>query len=96
MNLPTPVVDAVGNIVDDIIEDTLELEDVLANWTDEVTVWSVKGEMNIWLGTLVPNSRDWHEKKWQPNFLRFKAHLKISFTDKSRLNAVLILKIWII
>ena len=54
--------DAVGNIVDDIIEDTLELEDVLANWTDEVTVWSVKGEMNIWLGTQVPNNRDWHEK----------------------------------
>ena len=24
------------------------------------------------LGTLVPNSRDWHEKKWLLNFSHFK------------------------
>ena len=31
------------------------------------------------LGTLVPNSRDRHEKQWRPNFTRHKTHPKIRF-----------------
>ena len=31
------------------------------------------------LGTLVPNSRDRHEKQWQPDFTRHKTHPKIRF-----------------
>ena len=36
--------------------------------------------VDLSLGTLLPNSRDWYEK-WQLNFLHFKAHLKISFSS---------------
>ena len=31
------------------------------------------------LGTLVPNSRDRHEKQWRPDFTRHKTHPKIRF-----------------
>ena len=31
------------------------------------------------LGTLVPNSRDRHEKQWRPDFTRHKTHPKIHF-----------------
>ena len=33
----------------------------------------------ISLGTLVPNSRDRHEKQWRPDFTRHKTHPKIRF-----------------
>ena len=31
------------------------------------------------LGTLVPNSRDRHEKQWRPDFTLHKTHPKIRF-----------------
>ena len=35
--------------------------------------------MCVSLGTLVPNSRDRHEKQWRPDFTRHKTHPKIRF-----------------
>ena len=42
---------------------------------------NVHGMMHIYisLGTLVPNSRDRHEKQWRPDFTRHKTHPKIRF-----------------
>ena len=33
----------------------------------------------ISLGALVPNSRDRHEKQWQPDFTHLKTHPKMRF-----------------
>ena len=33
----------------------------------------------ISLGTLVPNSRDRHEKQWRPDFTHHKTHPKMRF-----------------
>ena len=35
--------------------------------------------LDISLGALVPNSRDRHEKQWQPNFTHHKTHPKMRF-----------------
>ena len=32
-----------------------------------------------YVGALVPNSRDQHEKQWRPDFTRHKTHPKIRF-----------------
>ena len=37
------------------------------------------GQLVVSLGTLVPNSRDRHEKQWRPDFTRHKTHPKIRF-----------------
>ena len=36
-------------------------------------------KLTISLGTLVPNSRDRHEKQWRPDFTHHKTHPKIRF-----------------
>ena len=56
-------------------------------YTRYVLVYSIRGESCIYmsmmytlsLGTLVPNSRDRHEKQWRPDFTRHKTHPKIRF-----------------
>ena len=35
--------------------------------------------IHISLGTLVPNSRDRHEKQWRPDFTHHKTHPKMRF-----------------
>ena len=39
----------------------------------------VSSNLTVSLGTLVPNSRDRHEKQWRPDFTRHKTHPKIRF-----------------
>ena len=38
----------------------------------------------ISLGTLVPNSRDRHEKQWRPDFTHHKTHPKMRFVCKKQ------------
>ena len=45
------------------------------------------------LGMLVPNSRVWHEKEWQPNIMHYKTHLTIHFVSEHRLKCTLTLLI---
>ena len=36
------------------------------------------------LGTLVPNSRDRHEKQWRPDFTHHKTHPKMRFISEKQ------------
>ena len=52
------------------------VSNVVGTVQSDVTIIS---ELIISLGTLVPNSRDRHEKQWRPDFTRHKTHPKIRF-----------------
>ena len=62
------------------------LKNNVAYWQDTLQApvpvldWIQNGyKLPLSLGTLVPNSRDRHEKQWRPDFTRHKKHPKIRF-----------------
>ena len=62
----------------DLISTVPWLTDLIKEADELIASYSVKIKL-ISLGTLVPNSRDRHEKQWRPDFTRHKTHPKIRF-----------------